>query len=334
MNMKRKYFHYTAILFPLLFLISACEQKEYSLSTPGATFKNDVIKRSIGPNLVGLNIEFAYAMALPKEKGKLVSAQVEASIAGASSTYLENKSYYTNSGGVDVGIIVGSPSVNEGTKTTVTFTTDTMAATLRYFYTIPEAARGKSLSFTFSAKSSDGETVSYKMGPYEISNMDMALNLAVKDAGASYISIEDMAVYNAVDAASKADKIDLVYLYRALPTVTFTHALVSPAADPIYLPGITLPTGVNKSTKIRKEFNLPEKSLAASDNTVRGIYIDDVDFQKLDLSDAPNYAINLKAEAGAWVETADGTYRAYIFVNKIDNTGKGMTLSMKRLKMK
>jgi hypothetical protein len=332
--MKRKYFYFTAFLFPLLILISACETKEYSLPTPGTAFKNDVIKRSIGPNLVGQSIEFAYAMALPEEKGRLVSAQVEASIAGASSTYLENRSFHTSSSGADVGITVGSPSVNEGAKTTVTFTADTMAATLRYFYTIPEEARGKSLSFTFSAQSSTGETVSYKMGPYEISNMDIVLNLALKDAGASYISIEDMVAYTAADAVSRADKIDLVYLYRVVPGVTFTHALVSPAADPIYLPGITLPTGVNRSTKLRREFNLPERNLAASDNTVRGIYIDDVDFQKLNLTDAPNYAIDLKAESGVWLETADGTYRAYVFVNKIGNAGKGMTISMKRLKMK
>jgi hypothetical protein len=54
----------------------------------------------------------------------------------------------------DVGVVVGSPSVNSQNKTTVTFTTDTVAATLRYFYVIPEEARGKTVTFTFSAKSS------------------------------------------------------------------------------------------------------------------------------------------------------------------------------------
>jgi len=328
--MKRKYFHYTAFLLTLILFVTACKEEEYKLPSAGTELKNDCIKRSLGPNLVGLNIEFAYAMALPADKGKIVSAQVEASIAGASSTYLENKSYYTNSGGVDIGIPIGDPSVNEGATTTVTFTRDTSAATLRYFYTIPEEARGKSVSFTFTAKSSDGKTVSQKMGPYEIANMDRTLNLIVKDGDASYISIEDMAVYNAADAASKADKIDLVYLYRGNLN-SFTHALVSPGADPQYLPDIALPSGVNKSTKVRKEFGLRDQQLG---NPKYGIYIDDVDFKELDLTDVPNYALNLKEEAGAWVETADGTYRAYIFVNKVDNAGKSMTISMKRLKMK
>ena len=42
----------------------------------------------------------------------------------------------------------------------------------------------------------------------------------------------------------------------------------------------------------------------------------------------------MKAEYGAWVETADGKYRAYIFVNKVDNTKKEMTVSIKRYTMK
>jgi len=328
--MKRKYFHYINFLLTIMLFVSACKEEEYKTPEAGTTFQNDCIKRSMGPNIVGLDMEFAYAIALPQESGKIVSAQVEASIAGASTTYLENKSYYTNSSGVDIGIPIGEPSVNQGATTTTTFTVDTMAATLRYFYTIPEEARGKTVSFTFSAKSSTGETVSYKMGPYTIASMDMALNLEVKNEAECYISIEDMAVYTATDAASKADKIDLVYLYRALPTVAFNHALVSPASDPQYLQGATLPVGANKNTKMRKEFNLQDRNLA---NLQNGIYIDDIDFQKLDLTDAPNYAINLKAESGAWIETADGKYRAYIFMNKINDAEKGATISIKRLKM-
>jgi hypothetical protein len=59
-----------------------------------------------------------------------------------------------------------------------------------------------------------------------------------------------------------------------------------------------------------------------------------VDFQQLDLSGSPDFAINLKAESGAWVETADGKYRAYIYVNSIDNTTKSAKISIKRYTMK
>ena len=58
---------------------------------------NECIKRSlpVAPNIVGSNIEFAYAMAIPKELGTLKSAQVTASIAGAEGTYFNPNSYNT-----------------------------------------------------------------------------------------------------------------------------------------------------------------------------------------------------------------------------------------------
>ena len=324
----RNYFIY---IVPLFFLAMACEkEKPFSLPTSKDVLQNDAIKRTQGPNIVGQTIEFAYAMAILPSKGKLVSAQVEASIAGASATYLENRSFYTAGNGADVGVPVGSPSVNKGNTTTVTFTKDTSAATLRYYYVIPEAARGKTVSFTFTAQSSNGETVTYKLGPYTIAKMDMVRLITVKDGGACFISISDTTAYTAATAAANAGKIDLVYLYRAMPTVTFTHALVSPAADTQYLPGVTLPAGVNRTIKMNKVFNLQDFNLA---RLQYGIYIDDLDFQQLNLSAAPNYAINLRAEAGVWVETADGKYRAYIYINSIDNANRSAVISIKRYTM-
>jgi hypothetical protein len=244
---------------------------------------------------------------------------------------MEHKSYYTNSSGQDVGIQIGEPSVNSGNRTEVIFTKDTCAAALRFYYVIPEEARGQSVSFTFSATGSNGETVSYNMGPYTISNMDMKLNIAVTDNDLCYLSIEDMAVYNAANAATIAAKIDLVYLYRSISGVTFDHAFVSPGANAEYLPGVTLPSGVSRKSKLRKVWALQDRQLA---NMQYGIYIDDPDFIQLDMSNMPDYAINMKAESGIWVETADGRYRAYIFVNSINNAGKSAKISIKRYSLK
>jgi hypothetical protein len=312
----------------LVGVLAGCKKEEYAIPDPVSTLSNDCIKRTLGPNIVSLPIEFAYAMAIPKSKGKIVSAQVEASIAGASATYLENKSYYTKSNGQDTGVVVGGPYINKENRTSVAFNVYTNAATLRYFYYIPEEARGKTVSFTFSATASDGSTVSYKMGPYNISKMDIKRTMTVSNGNLAYISISDMAVYNSTDAAANAGKIDVVYLYRATPTA-FTHALVSPAADTQYLPGVKLPAGVNRNTKIRKVFNLQDFNLARINV---GIFIDDKDFQDIVLSDAPNYAIGLRAEAGTWVETADGKYRAYIFLNSINSNGSAV-ISMLRYQM-
>jgi hypothetical protein len=328
--MKCTFLTYIFFSLTAVALLSSCKEEEYAIPTLPQELQNDVIKRTLGPNLVGLDLEFAYAMAIPKSMGKLVSAQVEATIGGAENTYLENKSYYTNSSGDDIGIEIGAKSVTDGGKTTVTFTKDTMAATLRYFYRIPASAKGKEVSFKFSATASNGQNVSYKMGPYKIAEMDMVLDLDVKDSSAAYISIEDMAVYNPTQAAANAAKIDLVYLYRVIPGITFTHGLVAPSAS-TYLPGVTLPAGVNRSAKIQKVWALRDFHLA---RLQYGVYIDDLDFQKLDLSTAVDYAINLRAEAGTWVETADGKYRAYIYVNSVNNGGKSAKISIKRYTMK
>ncbi len=331
--MQRRYIFikYSSLIAGVLLFIVGCKKQEYELPTAKEELQNDVIKRTQGPNIVGQSIEFAYAMAISPGFGKLVSAEVEASIAGAPGTFLEHRSYYTGTlggtGGVDIPVVIGSPSVTNGTKTTVTFTKDTSTATLRYFYVIPPEARGKSVSFKFSAKSDDGETVSYSMGPYTIAKMDMVRNIAVSNNNLAYISIADMTVYNAAAAATNAAKIDLVYLYRNLTTSAFNHALVSPAADTLYLPGVTLPAGVNRSTKMIKVFNLQDYNLA---QLQYGIYIDDLDFEELSFATAPNFAINLKAEAGVWVETADGKYRAYIYINSVNSNGSAV-ISIKRL---
>lgn len=321
---------FLGIVFLSLLAIS-CEDEEYAIPTVEPGLHNDCIKRSLGPNVAGLNIEFAYAMALPANEGKLISAQVEASIAGAQGTYLENKSYYTDGSGNDIGIEIGNPSVTEGGKTTVTFTKDTCAATLRYYYKIPEEAKGKSVSFKFTANASNGQAVSYEMGPYGISNMDMKLDLVAINNAACYISIADMTVYDALSAAANPEKIDLIYLYRSIPGITFGHALVASTADIQYLPGVTLPSGVNRKTKIVKAWNLRDQQLA---RLQYGIFIDDIDFEKIDMNNAPDFAINMKSESGVWVETSDEKYRAYVYVNKVDDKQAKMTLSIKRMRMK
>src|SRR3982751_4809428 len=105
--MRRFYFHYTAVILAAMLFMTACKKESYSLPTAKDALQNDLIKRTLGPNIVGQQIEFAYAMALPPTKGKLVSAEVVASIAGATGTFMENRSFFTNGSGVDVGVTVG-----------------------------------------------------------------------------------------------------------------------------------------------------------------------------------------------------------------------------------
>ncbi len=168
------------------------------------------------------------------------------------------------------------------------------------------------------------------MGPYTIAKMDMVLDLDMQDKGKAYISLEDLKVYTAAEAAQNLGKIDLVYLYRSIPGITFNHALVAPSASVEYLPGITLPSGVNRSAKISKVWNLRDFHLARLQFSV---FIDDLDFEQLNIADAPDYAVNMRSEAGAWVETADGKYRAYIFMNSVNNGNQSARISIKRYTM-
>ncbi|RYY29938.1 MAG: DUF4466 domain-containing protein [Chitinophagaceae bacterium] len=323
---RLKIYNYSSLVMVLALIFSGCKKEDYALPIAPSGLQTDVIKRSLGPNMVGQPLEFAFAMAILPGKGKLASAQVEASIAGAAGTYLENNSYYTDNTGTDRPVNIGSASVTTGNVTTVTYNKDTSAATLRYYYVIPDAARSGTVSFKFTATASTGETMTFNQGPFTISKMEMVRNLTVSNNNVAYISIENMAVYNSANAAANAGKIDMVYLFRNITTSPFNHALVSPAADPVYLPGVTLPAGVNRSTRMKKVFNLQDYNLA---RTQFGIYIDDRDFLEIDLADSPNYAINLRAEAGVWVETADGKYRAYVYLNSVNAAGSAV-ISIKR----
>lgn len=314
------------MLFTLF--LGACKEEEFQIPTASDKLQNDLIKRSLGPNIVGGTIEFAYAAGIVPEKGKLSSMTVEASIAGATGTYMDNKFYNTNNTGVDVGTAVGDPSTTTGKTTQVVYTGNFSAATLRYYYKIPEEARGKSISFTFTAKASNGETISYQAGPYEIRSMDMQLDLIAKDGTDCFISIADMKVYNATFAAANPDKIDLIYLYRALTNVTYLHSLVAPTADPVYWPTFTMPTGLKNKSKIVKAFTVRDQQLA---RIQYGVFVDDEDLRSKDFADAPDFAINVKAEGGVWVQTADGKYNAYIYINTVNNTTKEMRISVKRL---
>lgn len=61
--MKWKYFNLTWIM-AIILLFSACQDDEYALPYAKTYFQNDCIKRSLGPNIVGLNLEFIYGMRL------------------------------------------------------------------------------------------------------------------------------------------------------------------------------------------------------------------------------------------------------------------------------
>src|ERR1700744_4249618 len=104
--MRIKYIGFTLLVAAVSLMNTSCKKSGYALPTAPGTLQNEAIKRTLGPNIVGQQIEFAYAMAILK--GKLVSCTATADIPGAPGTWMENHSYYTAQTGADVGVTVGS----------------------------------------------------------------------------------------------------------------------------------------------------------------------------------------------------------------------------------
>lgn len=309
-------------LFTGALLFTGCSDDNSTKTLLG----NDCIKRSISPNIVGEYIEFAYAMALPASAGKLESVSVTATIPGAEGTYLDPKSYHTNSSGQDIGVMVAEKSQLQGDKCTTTFTADTCASTLRYYYQIPEDARGKEVSFTFSVKASNGEQQQYEMGAYKISKMDMKKNLVLTHGDTAYISIKNMSVHTLAEITSNpslAADIDVVYGYSSTSAVS--HALYAPTASKEFLGETVIPSGVASPSKLVKVWALRDQQLSGLQ---WGIFVDDLDFEEQSFENSNNYYLSIKAENGVWVESGDKKYRAYIYINSIKSGS--MTVSMKR----
>lgn len=331
MKLENKY-----IIFLLLtvFFLGSCDDEIVLIGEPVTELSNDAIKRSlpVAPNLVGEVIEFAYAMALPETLGTLSSAEVTATFAGASGTYFDPNSYHTNESGADVPVLVAAESQISGKSTTIQFTADTCAATLRYYYVIPEEARNKEVSFTFSVKASNGQTAKYDLGPYKVSKMHMTLNQVVNEEN-SYISFQNageaMTIYSRseLDAdPSLVSKIDLVYYHHNSQDIS--HAFYTAGAPTEYHPGLVLPNGLNNQTKLIKEYGLRDRQLS---NLQYTHFVDDLDLIEINMNRSTNYILGLKEEAGVWVETSDAKYRAFVFVNR---TSSGeMTISAKRIEM-
>ena len=298
-----------------------------------STLRNDLIKKTVAPAIAGEKIEFAYAMGA--QMGQL--GQAEARASGV-----------TYQAGDDVPVqTVKDVSTNGATSTatmmdkvdehymnpTVAFGTSQaslIAATVRYAYVVPAEAKGKNISFTFSSTSSTGAKASYSTPSYPVSKMDMKRLIELGNEGACYFSIEDMKAYTKeeVTTQSLASKIDFIYIYQAkLNGYDYKHSFVSPGTDPKYIAiaGI-VPAGATNKTPMEKRANVRDAQLKGE---APNVYIDDVDFQSLDLGAAVDYALTFSKDDGAFMKTANGKYAAYVYVNKIDDSGK-MTVSIKR----
>ena len=314
-------------------LTVGCQNKAV---TPEEPFKNDLLKKTTSPAVVGDRIEFAYAIGTLE--GELKNVRAEASVAGGAGTGFSRSSWYTNpTTGVDQPRQTATDTLTNGNVSTATIldVATNKAVTLRYYYYPTADAQGKDVSFRFSGTSSTGKEVSIQSPAYRISSMDMKRTIVLGDGAKAYVSLTDMAAYTKaeVEQNNLAGKIDFVYIYRpTISTYAFGHALVAPSnAD--YLKDVTLPTGLAKPrTAIDKRVDVKDAQLRGTAGFE--VYIDDIDLQQTTFTNAADYAYGLAADQGAFVKSADGTYAAYVYVNAVNNTARTMTVSIKRLKLK
>ncbi|ADB36620.1 DUF4466 family protein [Spirosoma linguale] len=302
---------------------------------PAEPFKNDLLKKTTGPAVVGDRIEFAYAIGTLE--GDLKNVRAEATLAGGIGTGFSRNSWYTNySTGVDQPRQTATDTITNGAVSTANIidAATNKAVTLRYYYYPTADAQGKDVSFRFSATSSTGKEVSIQSPIYRISSMDMKRSIVLGDGAKAYVSLADMTAYTKaeVEQNNLAGKIDFVYIYRpTINTFAFGHALIAPS-NPTYLQDVILPTGLTKTrTAIDKRVDVKDAQLRGTAGF--DVYIDDIDLRQTTFVNAADYAYGLAADQGAFVKSADGAYAAYVYVNAVNNTAKTMTVSIKRLKL-
>ena len=317
-------------LLVLSFVVLAAACKKEDNAKPA--LQNDVLKKTTGPAIVGDRVEFVYALGTTE--GRLQNATADASIAGATGTGFGRYSYYTDRNtGIDMPVLTLKDSSTKGSASTGSFV-DTNAVSLRYYYVVPEEARGKTVSFRFSGTSTTGGQTSISTRAYQMSRMDMKRSIALADGARCYASIADMAAYtkDEVTTGNLSSKIDFVYIYRATMgagNYAFGHALVG-LANTQYITDLALPASWTKpATFLDKRIDVRDGQLKGDVNT--NIYLDDTDLQRTGFTNAANYTYGLAADQGAFVKTSNGTV-AYVYVNSIDNTRKTATVSIKRLK--
>ncbi len=319
MNMAK----YISSLFLVGSLVACTEET-------GSLLRDDYLMKTYGPAIVGEPMEFAYAMGATE--GLLLSATAEVNIPGAPGTGFDPNSYHVDARGNDVGVMVAEVSTVGGVSS-ASFTADTMLSTLRYTYVIPEEARGQNISVTFSAESTNGQKVRTKVPEFKVSKMTLKRDIVLSDDDVCYFSIENLQGYTEAEVIANGleDKIDLIYIYDALNPegYKYGHALVSPGGDERYFNDLNVPASfrVNR-TLIEKQAYLWDNHFTAEVPTV---YVDDIDLETFDLSGAADFVLGITSRNSAFMETSDGRYRAYIYVNEARS--RKLTFGIKRIEI-
>lgn len=304
-----------------------------SCSDDESPLRNDLLRKDVGPVLVGNTLEFAYAIG-STDGTPIKAVEVTASFPGAEGTGIAINSRYTNpDNGEEEEVRIATETSTEGTVSKA-YIVDTVAATIRYFYVVPEVARGSKIKFHFRSITGTGEAT-VQSPEYTVSNVEIFKNLSLSSGERSCFSLETMQSYSVaqVEEMGIAGKIDFIYTYK--PTMgsgwSFAYGLVSPSNEKGYLYPVEIPSGAANRTLMEKRY-WPDGQLKTSG--VPTIYVDEIDLRQAALDGVTAHAYELGQDQGILIKSHDGKYIAYLYINETSSNLKRMSFAIKRLTLK
>lgn len=58
-----------------------------------------------------------------------------------------------------------------------------------------------------------------------------------------------------------------------------------------------------------------------------------MDLQRQSFANAADYVLDLKTEGSVFMQSPDGRYVAYLYINRVDDKGQQVTIGVKRLEV-
>lgn len=325
------------LLFVLLFVCSCSKDdfEKYGQDLTPEGFNVDIRNNSLPPYIVGEKIDLSFA-AGSATKGNLLDLYVKSNIPGASGTLLEKTGIYYNWNlGKDDTYTVFSDVQQQGSDWKGTYV-DTIAATARFHYVIPEEAKGKRVEIVFNANCEGGHGT--KSFDCLVSNVELKRNIPIEVANEdgtakSFFSLSKMQAYSLLEVQSENiyDDIDFVFLYDDKgPSETWklNYAILSPSSN--YLPSGVLSESWSKKNDTDIEIkNWEDYHLQGSG---RMNFVDDIDFQEARFVTDTKMCINIANETRSLVKSEDGEWIALIWFKNVSKTNTLLNIKRYRLK--
>ena len=340
----RKYLAAIAVLL-ICCVFSSCEKDEYELVK--------YYQLTPGPIITGDAVVFKFAIA-SNDESSLNTWEITASYAGQAGTVVDDKVYWTTRDGVTHDMVMLSGITSSGNKISGSVIDgvewgvgndpgySSKAVTITYTYIVPAEAKGNKLKFDVRYTTRQGSVQSYSTAEYDVSTLDMVKTVVLADpadgTGSRYFSVADMTSYTLaeVEAQNKSAAIDFVYRYNNVAmvssggtSVTLNHSVSTPSHN-FFLDANYGPANWTKNASLiekRKWNDMHLKQAPPSE------YVTDKDLKTVTMTGNSTAVYGLAANFGFVVETADGNYRAFVYVRAVNNGGRTMTIGVKRLEI-